>query len=309
VLYDLKLFEQLNEEYRERPIIAPSRVANRRRLLGAQAVHTREESVRYAADRQLKPMLKHVDPSGRNVLEVGCGAGYMTAALVEHANAAAAVGIDVKTYPSWAENADPRVRLMAADLSVDRVVPSESVDLVVSQVTFEHVARPLQMLAAIHDALTVGGTAWLYMNLHTARNASHCYMEVFFPWPHLLFGDDVVQAFYEKHHGWPRKRFSWVNRMTVAHYLGACRELGFQIEEIRRTVSPIDVPFYLRFEDELGRYQALDLETDFLLLVLTKGTGDPERTATALASVNYYESQRALDAAIGEVRLAQQAVR
>jgi hypothetical protein len=86
--------------------------------------------------------------------------------------------------------------------------------------------------------------------------------------------------------------------MTVAHYLRATREVGFGIAAVRRHVAPIDVPFYVRFVDKLGRFQALDLETDFLTLVLTKGTNGHDASDAAIKAVNYVERQRALDEAV-----------
>lgn len=297
--YDIDLFEQLNEEYRERPIHNTANVTARRQMLSPAAQDrnsvSHEDRIRFAGEMQLKPILADLDVTGRVVLDLGCGHGYMAAALVEHAGAARAIAVDVKSSPSWAEHKDPRLSLVVGDLSKAAVVAPESVDVVLSQVVFEHVARPVQMLAAIYNTLKDGGAAWLRMNIYTARNASHAYNEVFFPWPHLLFEDDVVVEFYRRHHGRNRRRFSWVNRMTVAHYLHVCREVGFDVITAHRKISPIDVSFYLRFEDKLGRYQALDLETDFLTLVLTKGADLAGQTAAAIAGVNYLDRQRDLD--------------
>ncbi len=132
----------------------------------------------------------------------------MAAALVEHAGAAQAIGVDVKSAPSWSEHKDPASAWSPAICRGRSIVAPESVDVVVSQVVFEHVARPVQMLAAIYNSLKDGGAAWLRMNLYTARNASHTYKEVFFPWPHLLFTDKVASEFYRRHHGRPWRSFS-----------------------------------------------------------------------------------------------------
>jgi SAM-dependent methyltransferase len=298
MLYDLDLFEQLNDEYREHPIVPIAALANRRAMLSPttqdRAVRSRQERVEYATNSQLKPILADVELDDAVALDLGCGHGFLTAALVESGGAAGAYGVDIKRYPTWDEHLDPRLEFLAADVSRDLVLPPNSIDVVVSQVVFEHVDRPLQMLAAVHALLKQGGTAWLRMNLYTARNASHRYREVFFPWPHLLFEDAVVEEFYRRHHERPRQ-LSWVNRMTAAHYVHAAQRLGFGLVKVLRKVSPIDVPFYLRFVDNLGRYPALDLETDFLTLILTKGPVDDERTAACMAEVNYLERQLALD--------------
>ncbi len=304
--YDIDLFEQLNEQYRATPIHTATSLAQRRRMLTPsaedRAAIPRDDRVRYAHDVQLKTILKDVDVTDRVVLEVGCGYGYLSAALVECAGAARAIGVDVEQAPNWDEHQNPQLELILGDLSASPLVAPGSVDVVVSQVVFEHVTRPVQMLAAVYDAMKPGATAWLRLNIFAARNASHLYNEVFFPWPHLLFEDDVVAEFYRRHHAQLQTRFYWINRMTVAHYLHVCREVGFDLLDVRRKTSPIDVPFYLRFEDKLGRYQALDLESDFLILVLGKGTGTTEQTEAAVAGINYLARQRDLDLRIEEHR-------
>jgi hypothetical protein len=99
---------------------------------------------------------------------------------------------------------------------------------------------------------------------------------VFFPWPHLLFEPAVCEAFYRKHHG-RKSTFAWVNHLTAAEYVEACGELGLHVDALRRSTTPIDVPLYARFEEKLGRYPALDLETDFLWLTLRKRTSSRAR--------------------------------
>lgn len=305
--YDLALFEQLNEEYRERPIVDVSKTRKRRQLLSPQLLPpaeaqqetvTRAERAQYAATNQLKPILKDIDLTGKAVLELGCGHGWLTAILPDQAGVSKAIGVDVERYSSWPEHTDPRVELIEADLSREQVVAQGSIDTVISNVTFEHVSQPLQMLSALYEVLKDGGEAWLRMNVHTSRTASHKYSEVFFPWPHLLFEDEICEQFYLKHHGKAGQRFSWINRMTVAHYLQAVREIGFDVTRVGRSFAPIDVPFYLRFVDKLGRYAAMDLETDFLTLVLRKSPGgDADETRTPV-DFEYHDRQRELDGRI-----------
>lgn len=316
MIYDLALFEQLNEEYRARPIVDIAKIRQRRALLSAgQEIPNADkpqqitpEQKRAAATGQLKPVLNDINLCGKVVLELGCAHGWMTSVLPEHAGVARAIGVDVERYEGWEAHTDSRVSFIVADLSQDCVMPPNSIDTIISSATFEHVERPIQMLSTLYNVLREGGGAWLRMNIYTAANASHRYTEVFFPWPHLLFGDDVCEQYYEKHHKRPVQRFSWVNRMTVAHYVQIARDLGFQITLARRQVRPIDVPFYLRFFDQLGRYAALDLETNFLTLVLRKGPAGSESEVSGSRvfqakplDVDYVARQRHLDKAIARL--------
>lgn len=278
--YDLDLFERLNEEYRSKPIVPTP-------------PHTDPVGRKKRARMKLKQIRRDVKLEGNDVLEIGCAFGEMTHLAVKRAGARSAIGVDIVDRPEWDEWRRDGVSFHAADLASDEVVAPGSIDVVVSSAVLEHVQRPLLMLAAIERALRTGGVAWLYFNLHRGPRASHRYREVFFPWPHLLFEPEVCAAYYRAHHG-SEATFSWVNRLTASEYLDAVRELGLQVTTHVPTVTPIDVDFYRRFEDRLGRYPALDLEWDFLLLVVKK----PRWRRRRHPSLPYVERQRALDEAL-----------
>jgi hypothetical protein len=157
----------------------------------------------------------------------------------------------------------------------------------------EHVHRPVNMLEAIARLLRPGGRAWLFFNLERGPTASHRYREIFFPWPHLLFDPEVGRQYYLKHHG-RDYTFAWVNGMTAAEYFEAFREVGLHVDRHQRSVTEIDLDLYRRFEARLGRYPALDLETNFLTVVLRKRRRRPRRMPT----LGYVERQRALDEAL-----------
>jgi SAM-dependent methyltransferase len=287
--YDLQLFESLNEEYRTKPVWTPS-------VLPGKEAPSRSEVEQAAVGKNLKPILKQVDMAGKVVMELGCGHGWLIASLPETAKAARAIGADVESHTTWHQHGDSRVTFIEGDLSRENLVAPESVDVVISRVTFEHITRPLQMIQAVFDVLRFGGKLWVRTNLYRGRNASHRYREVFFPWPHLLFENEVCEAFYREHHGVENRRFSWVNGMTIAHYLQAFRDTGFDISYTHCHTTPLDLEFYLRFVEKLGRYPALDLETDFLTLLLEKN----EAPKGELPSVGYLEKQRELDRALAE---------
>ena len=253
--YDLALFEGLNDEYAEQPLVprpverTPTGYAERAKVVLAR-------------------IQRYVDVEG-DVLELGCGQGWLTAILTSESSANHAIGIDVREGEHWKYHDKPNTTYIVGDLSRDQLVSPESVDLVISAVVFEHVHRPLQMLMALHRSLRPEGVAWLYFNLYRGPKASHVYRDVYFPWPHLLFEDSVCSAFYEKHHGRPQ-RFSWVNKLTAAHYVALVRDAGFETKSVELSRTPMDISLYSRFEDKLGRYPALDLETDFMTMVLKK---------------------------------------
>lgn len=285
--YDLRLFQELNDEYRARPLVpAPpgSTTAD------YQAV----------AQRRLQVLSRYVTVEGKSVLELGTGRGY-TAAAIAAAGAREVIGVDVRPYDDWSDHDARATRFIVGDLaSDDALIASESIDTVVSAVVFEHVTRPVRMLEALHRVLRPGGEAWLYFNLYRGPKASHRYRHIYFPWPHLLF-EDAVSASFLADLGLNSK-FAWVNRMTAAEYLQVAAELGFSVVDVRRHVARIDeyVDFYVRFEDKLGRYPALDLETDFMTLVLRKSD-----IVTEPPTLGYAQRQRAFDAVVEDYRTQQ----
>jgi SAM-dependent methyltransferase len=282
--YDLALFERLNDEFKARPL-KPTPVPHDVR------------SMQEKAERRITTISRQLEADFRDkeVLELGCGHGWLTAYLPSRAGVARAIGVDVRPYSNWDQHDDPRASFIVADMSVEPVVRDDSIDYVLSGAVMEHVERPVEMLEAMHRALKKGGRAWLYFNLYRGPQASHRYNEVNFPWPHLLFDDDVCEAYYAQHNDRRGVRFAWVNRMTLAHYVLACQEIGFGIVSVRRRVTPIDVPFYVRFRDKLSRYPALDLETDFATLVLEKGS-----KPGPLPVLGYLERERELAAQLAE---------
>ena len=293
--FDLELFEQLATEYEKRP-------------LRAKPIQRDQKSQREKAEARLELIQGQLgrEFKDRVVLDLGCGHGWLPGLLPELAGARQAIGVDPRRYETWSEHTDPRVSLIEGDMSVDDVVDAESVDFVISGAVLEHVSRPIEMLAAIHRSLIPGGRAWLYFNLYRGPSASHRYNEVPFPWPHLLFDDAVCRAYYKQAHGRGNVPFAWVNRMTIGSYVQTVDEVGFRIVDLKRRVVPIDVGFYMRFDDVLGRYPALDLETDFATLVLEKERPGRwrRRKALALPELGYLERQRELAEAIADEQAA-----
>ena len=265
--YDLELFERLNEEYRDKPVLKPG-PRNPAQLQGKAGRHM---------ELIMEAFGLRDGFDGATVLELGTGRGWLAHLIAVEGGAEEVIGVDLATAPEWSEHEDPGLSFMVGDMAADELVAPRSVDFVVSTAVFEHIERPVEMLRAVRRALRPGGLAWLRFNLYPSAVASHRYDFINFPWPHLLFDDDVLHDYLCEHgirdpaRGTEREhRFAWVNAMTVAHYLQGCREIGLDAVSLHRQVRAIDVDFYLRFERKLGRYPALDLETDFATLVLRK---------------------------------------
>ena len=152
-------------------------------------------------------------------------------------------------------------------MALDRPFPAGHFDRIVSFSVFEHVVHPRATLVELHCILRPGGLMWLSANLHRGPMASHKYRDVFFPWPHLLFGDDVFREFHRRR-GLPPQGAAWVNRLSWTEYAALFAEVGFRLRSARFSEAAFDEPFYKRFESVLARYPRRDLGLDFFHVVL-----------------------------------------
>jgi len=156
-----------------------------------------------------------------------------------------------------------------ADLATDRSFDEGFFDRIYSFAVLEHVVHPWAVLNELYRILKPGGFAYLSANLHRGPRASHLYRELFMPFPHLLFSDDVIREFRRKNSGVDAGA-SWVNRLTWSQYEDAFRQIGFVMHSLKFRETPIDEPFYERFCDILGRYPRSDLTKDFFYTIVEK---------------------------------------
>ena len=259
--YDLALFLSLNEEYRDKPI-APQPPST-----------DPVERARRASKRAAK-LASSFELRRKRVLEIGCGRGEMLRELrISHG--CTVVGADVRRYPQWDEIEG--CTLIQGDLSDPEVARDiGTFDFIYSNSVWEHIRHPFAMLKRARALLAPDGVMRLSANLYRGPKASHRYREVFFPWPHLLFTDEVFEQFYESL-GRKPARAAWVNRLSIADYLRYFELAGFEVENLSFSITPIDEPFYRRFADILERYPRYDLERDFLHATLRPAGGRPGR--------------------------------
>jgi cyclopropane fatty-acyl-phospholipid synthase-like methyltransferase len=253
--FDIELLEQLNAEYADRRVVrAP------RSFLPAAMQEAARARVAWAQT--------YVDLRDTSVLEIGCGQGY-EAYVVANDYGSSIHGVDVNEYTTWAQLASDRVSFTCGDMTQDNPFARESFDRVVSYTVWEHVVHPRRLLRETFSVLKPGGLALIRANLYAGTMASHRYREIYFPWPHLLFSDDVIRDWDAKH-GRETRGSEWVNRLTWNHYERYIAEAGFRLLHRGFAESEWDEAFYRRFEDVLGRFPAEDLKRNFFNVVLEK---------------------------------------
>jgi len=254
-IFDIELFEALNAEYADRPLVPSPQQYD-------------DDALLERARARLLTVHRSIDLAGKRVLEFGCGAGYEIWS-VTHQFDSEGWGIDLSERRAWATLADERTSYVQGDLAVDQPFAADHFDRVLSFTVFEHVEHPHAALAELYRVMKPGGLAWIKANLHRGPMASHRYRWVSFPFPHLLFDDDVFRE-YCRRHGLPEEGAVWVNRLTWAEYANHFERIGFRIRMLRFTETPLDEAFYRRFESVLGRYPKTDLGRDFFEVVLEK---------------------------------------
>jgi SAM-dependent methyltransferase len=255
VHYDLALFEQLQAEYAGQD-------------LSATAPTYDAASIAERSRKRLTTIHERIGLAGMTVLEVGCGSGLEVWHLAEHFGCDA-WGIDIAARVAWPVLAGPRVHLVEGDMASGGGLASDTFDRAVSFTVWEHITRPLEAIGELHRVLKPGGLAVIRANLYRGPTASHLAREIAFPFPHLLFQDDVIAEGLGRAGRTPRGA-AWVNRLTWEQYEAAFLAAGFVIRSLSFTDYPLDEAFYQRFEDVLGRYPRRDLERGFFQVTLEK---------------------------------------
>jgi len=187
--YDIHLFEQLNEEYKPKPL----------KTLFPQ--YDPDSQLKIARSR-IATLNKLVSLKGARILVIGCGLGYLSYVLASECNCRA-IGIDLIKRADWdlLKTKSPNLDYQAVDLSSENPFDMESFDLIVSFWTWEHVIHPFTLLRECCKVLKPSGAMYIDATPYRSPCGSHRYREVFFPFPHLLFEDEVFSEYYVKHTG------------------------------------------------------------------------------------------------------------
>ena len=259
IRYDLDLFEELNEQYSR----------NNPALEHASAIKEKDTNPLEDTTKRISYVDRFLQfKKGMRVLEIGCGRGHLSS-LLKLDYGCDVVGVDIRTYPEWEEFQSEGLDLRIHDISAMNNEAIGTFDRIIALAVWEHMEHPYAGLTAVKDLLKPAGQGLAYIsaNLYRGPKASHRYREVLFPWPHLLFEDQVFTQFYRRQ-GRNNVRPAWVNKLTVAHYEMYLKQLDFEVVRQWTTGTPIDEEFYQRFIDKLGRYPRYDLEQDFVHMVL-----------------------------------------
>jgi ubiquinone/menaquinone biosynthesis C-methylase UbiE len=123
----------------------------------------------------------------KTVLDLGCSSGYLLESFLSH-EAFTPIGADISS--DVLDQARQRygtsmrfVQTTASSLPIE----SESIDIVYSVDTVEHLSRPKDMFQEIYRVLKPGGRALIHFGPFRNPYGSHMEDIIPFPWPHVLF--------------------------------------------------------------------------------------------------------------------------
>lgn len=276
--YNMKLFKQLNKEYENKKVL--------------ENFPQYDDAYQLSqADRRIDSLIEKMDFNGKRVLEIGCGGGYTIYRIAQRFDCEA-VGIDIYHSPVWDRNTQPNLSYQCVDLGEENPFAEEEFDYIISYVAWEHMKHPfevLQQATKLLKRVEDGGKFFLSANLYRSAIASHLYRTIYFPWPHLLFEDEIVIEYALKNgtEKWFVDAFYHLNKLTYAQYKEYFNTLNLDIESEYKTIRRIDYDFYNRFEDKLGYYPISDLELDFFGVYLLKKAPTVIRRHLTIKEVTY----------------------
>ena len=259
--YDMELLRSLNEEYKHKKLID-----------SPNALQLDEEYKTEQANRHIDNLVQRgFSFEGKKILEIGTGGGHVVSQLAQRYNCSA-VGIDIYQDPAWIKNAHKNARYHCADLAYENPFEKDSFDYILSFVAWEHMRHPFGVLYEATKLLTMNGSFFIRANQYRSALASHLYDVIYFPFPHLLFEDDLIVE-YALENGVEQcwiDAFYYVNKLTYAKYKEYFQLLKLQIKEEWFVNRKFDFEFYHRFENKLGLYPISDLTLDFFNVILEK---------------------------------------
>lgn len=192
------------------------------------------------------------DFQDKTVLELGCSEGYLLSSFLEQERfAAKGVDIDARALALGRTRYGDRIELLQNTPSTIPL-PDQSVDVIYSIDTFEHLSSPFEISLECYRVLRPGGLFFIHFGPWLGPDGSHLEDIITFPWPHVFFSMDTllsVAAYLYDSEGYTPvcywldpetgqrrpnpylDRENWrefLNQMTVARFKKLARRLPFE---------------------------------------------------------------------------------
>lgn len=143
------------------------------------------------------------------VMEVGCSAGYLLNAFLSKEEFTA-IGADIneEALASGRQEFGDRIRFVKTTLS-EIPVPSNSVDIVYSVDTVEHLTKVRDIVLEVYRILRPGGLALIHFCPWSNPYGSHLTEIIPFPWPHVLFSMETLLGVASRIYDSPDYEAAW----------------------------------------------------------------------------------------------------
>jgi ubiquinone/menaquinone biosynthesis C-methylase UbiE len=128
----------------------------------------------------------------KTVLELGCNRGYLLHSFLQHEKFNA-IGAELVSYYLKDARRDYGDIIQFVQTSPTSIpLPDNSVDVVYTIDTVEHLSRPKEIFMEVFRVLKPGGQCLVHFNPWRNPHGSHLEDIITFPWPHVFFSMDTL---------------------------------------------------------------------------------------------------------------------
>lgn len=199
-----------------------------------------------------KMFAPHVSFEGKTVLDLGCNRGYLLDSFSRHERFNG-IGADLVPYYLKHARRDYGDKFQFIETTPTEIpLANDSVDVVYTIDTVEHLSKPKEIFLEVHRVLRRGGIFLVHFNPWLNPHGSHLEDIITFPWPHVLFSMDTLLATAERLYDSPHyqtacffldgsgkkkpnpynDRENWstyLNHMTIRRFNRVLKELPFEV--------------------------------------------------------------------------------
>jgi SAM-dependent methyltransferase len=187
----------------------------------------------------------------KNVLDLGCGIGgeVLGAALK---GARHCCGVDIRPLYGAAEEKAKELgisdKVHFTTQALEDLEP-DSIDVVMSQNSFEHFSDPKQILADVYSILKPGGKFIITFSPPWLNPFGvHMFFMIKYPWAHIFFSEKTILTVRKLYRSDGAERYADVdgglNQMTIRKFRRIVKESNFSFQKLEVTPIKILPPFF-----------------------------------------------------------------
>jgi len=187
------------------------------------------------------------------VLDIGCGGGYQVVAAAE-LGARVCIGTEAREVFGNAQRlARQRGLANRVQFTLEPMenMPAGSIDVALSQNSFEHFDDPAGILSGAMHALRPGGRFFItFAPPWLNPFGVHMFFMIKYPWAHFLFSERTIMTVRKLYRNdgadYFREAEGGLNKMTIRKFLTLVGQSGFNVVEFAPTPIRFTPPFLSR---------------------------------------------------------------